>query len=82
MVLDPRSLKRLTELIRLNSKLAHFKDMAAITDRARRIKAFRQWIRDHRQEVREMPEPARNDLREAAEYDEEEWQRLLANLLS
>lgn len=66
----------------------NFEEIRKLTELLKTLKAIRNqqeimaWLREHRELLREMSEEDREKVREAADYDDDEWQTIVRQLFS
>ena len=78
--MNPQEIKRIQEIVKLNRLLRSLKQIREITQGGRRDGAMREWLRENRGEIQALPAGHQNQLREACEYDAEQWNRILQQL--
>lgn len=81
--MDPKEIKRLQEIARLHRQLKELKRlMETVSEFKNRNERLKDLLREHKDMIRAMPPGEREVLREAAAYDEEEWQKILEQLMA
>ena len=74
--------KRLTEIAKLVKDMKRLKEILACVDNARKERELELWLREHKDALDHMSSRDLEEIREKADYDKTEWQKLLGQLRS
>ncbi len=68
------------EITKLVRDMKRLKEILACTDRARKQKELELWIREHKDSLCRMSSEDLEEIREKADYDKGEWQKIVGQL--
>ena len=72
--------KRLAEIANLVRDMKRLKEILACAEHTRKQKELELWIREHKDSLCRMSSQDLEEIREKADYDEGEWQKIVGQL--
>ncbi|GEM_PF-1908066 len=72
--------KRLAEITKLVRDMKRLKEILACVDHARKQKELALWMREHKDALCRMSSRDLEEIREKADYDKVEWQKMVDQL--
>lgn len=78
--MDFRELKRIQQLMKQIKAINHLKKVMRDLKGREKEEAVEDWLREHRQAMKELDEQELNQIREQTDYDQSEWEKLIQKI--